>query len=98
MLDKVSPRDQCRLLKEGNSVGGAIMAIMPNTSVHTAMKSDLYRLGLKPLPLTSQSANVLQKCPGCLGKVDVLRDHVLCCQRNNSLKRQNAVQESSIFV
>ena len=101
LLDISSPRDQCRLLEQSNSVGSAFMAITPSSALHTTFSSDLYRLGLKwwlGMPITVQNQAELPPCPGCGNSLDVFGDHLLCCQRINFTKRHSAVQEALAYV
>ena len=47
LLDTVSPRDQARLLEQGNSVTGSFMTVAPSTSLRSTIPSSLYRLGMR---------------------------------------------------
>lgn len=95
LLDSVSPRDQARLLEQGNSVTGSFMSVAPNAAIRSLIPSSLYRLGLRwwlGCPLLEAVDGDL-KCPGCGMTVDVFGDHLLCCKRNNFLHRHTALQE-----
>jgi hypothetical protein len=99
-MDTVTPRDQARLLEQGNSVTGSFMSVAPNAAIRSLIPSSLYRLGLRwwlGCPLMETVYGDL-KCPGCNAAVDVFGDHLLCCKRNNFLHRHTALQEGLAVI
>ena len=47
LLDKVSPRDQARIMEQQNGIGGSFMAATPSRTALTKISSDQYSLGLR---------------------------------------------------
>ena len=100
LIDTVTPRDQARILEQGNSVTGSFMSVAPNAAIRSLIPSSLYRLGLRwwlGCPLMEAADGDL-KCPGCSAVVDVFGDHLLCCRRNNFLHRHTALQEGLAVI
>lgn len=99
LLDKVEPRDQARLLEQGNSLGSSFMAVPPLAATCTIIPSDLYRLGLRwwlGIPLIGEPGDAPSKCSGCTAELDPFGDHLLCCRRLNFTRRHQGVQEGLV--
>ena len=88
-------RDQVRIASQQAQRGAAWLAINPSVGLGTELNNDECRLLLRfwlgaPLvPAQWQGA----ACPLCGQVLDVLGDHVVCCNKNN-LKQRHVVQEA----
>ena len=95
MLDRVTPRDQARILEQQGSLGANWMALYPSPTLSSIFPSDSYRTGMKwwlGLPILSKPEE--SRCPGCSSPIDAYGDHLICCPRNNFTARHSAVLEA----
>ena len=98
LLDKVTPRDQARILEQQGGVGTAFMSVTPDTNLATTFPTDSYKLGLRwwlgvPIMELDPTEGSPTLCPGCGKTVDVFGDHLLRCIRLNFSRRHNALQD-----
>ena len=87
-------RDAARLAAQQGGLGGAWMQVVHMDAGPSVISPDEYRLGLRwllGLPILNPETAT---CPACGLVVDIHRDHLLCCRRNNYYGRHFAVQES----
>ena len=89
-------RDMARLQSQQGAISNGWMSVLPNRAVRTDIGDVDYRvllcwwLGLPLLPMGC----TLPGCPLCHEPVDPFGDHFVCCDKNGSSRRHNALRDA----
>lgn len=89
-------RDMARLQSQEGPISTGWMSVLPCRAVRTDIGDVDYRvllrwwLGLPLLPL----GQTLPGCPACGEPVDPFGDHFVCCDKNGSTRRHNALRDA----
>ena len=93
-------RDMARLRAQEGPISNGWMSVLPSRALRTDINDGDYRvllrwwLGLPLLPV----GQTLPGCPACREPVDPFGDHFVCCDKNGSTRRHNALRDSLFEV
>lgn len=93
-------RDMARLQSQAGPVANGWMAVLPCRALRTDINDADYRLLLRwwlGLPLLPMG-RTLPGCPLCSEPVDPFGDHFVCCDKNGSTRRHNALRDALFEV